>query len=67
MTNSLFKIICKIIFAEGRRSLTLQYVDVPVIDRAECQSFYTADQITLKDDQICSGYSEGLKDACEVT
>lgn len=51
---------------------TLQKVQVPIIDRADCDSMYkvnnptTAANATLIQwDMICAGYKDGQKDACQ--
>lgn len=42
---------------------TLEMVEVPVMDRDECGSYYTG---LLKEFMFCAGYKQGGKDSCQV-
>ncbi|XP_069591281.1 serine protease 27-like isoform X1 [Ranitomeya imitator] len=51
---------------------TLQKVQLPIIDRAECDAMYhinnptiTANTTLIQWDMICAGYKDGEKDACQ--
>ncbi|XP_073502359.1 uncharacterized protein [Phyllobates terribilis] len=53
---------------------TLQKVQLPIIDRAECDAMYhlnnpttSANTTLIQWDMICAGYKDGQKDACQVT
>lgn len=48
----------------GYGSDTLQYVDVPIVDRATCQKQYEGiDEVT--ENMVCAGLPKGGKDACQ--
>ncbi|KAM3916257.1 serine protease 27-like [Leptodactylus fuscus] len=51
---------------------TLQKVQLPIIDRAECDAMYhinnptaTINDTLIRWDMICAGFKEGQKDACQ--
>jgi len=43
-------------------SAQLQYVDVPIITNAECNSLYSGG---ITDGMICAGFTQGGRDACQ--
>ncbi|XP_078509280.1 serine protease 27-like [Lissotriton helveticus] len=51
--------------------MTLQEVQVPLIDAASCDILYHIDSLVspatkeVQDDMICAGYPEGKKDSCQ--
>ncbi|XP_021960483.1 trypsin-1 [Folsomia candida] len=47
----------------GKDSDVLQYANVPIVSRSECQKAYPDEKIT--DNMICGGYPEGGKDSCK--
>lgn len=46
----------------------LQAVNVPIIDYQTCAEYYSEDQdySPVIETQICAGFEEGGKDACQV-
>ncbi|PVI00749.1 extracellular trypsin protease [Periconia macrospinosa] len=42
---------------------TLQYVDVPIVDRATCKKQYE-DYDEISENMVCAGFPQGGKDAC---
>jgi hypothetical protein len=55
--------INRLYFQNGSFSDTLQYVDVPIVDRKTCLDQHST---TLKPGQICAGYISGRWDSCGV-
>ncbi|XP_054719963.1 transmembrane protease serine 3-like [Uloborus diversus] len=51
----------------GRRSPTLQKVQVPLLNRTQCQDLYNEAKknVRFEKGQICAGYREGKKDSCQ--
>ncbi|XP_044160578.1 serine protease 33-like [Bufo gargarizans] len=55
----------------GNENLTLQEVEVPLIDHVTCDQLYhvwssvNASTIIIHDYQICAGYLDGKKDSCQ--
>ncbi|OXA38370.1 Trypsin-7 [Folsomia candida] len=47
----------------GKDSDVLQYANIPIVSRSECQKAYPDEKIT--DNMICGGYPEGGKDSCK--
>ena len=52
-------------FPGGEKADTLQKVVVPVIPNDECKRL-VGEELTVTPGQICAGYDEGGKDACQV-
>lgn len=53
---------------EHRKSLSLQYADLPIVDHTACKSVYDSireRKLTLTENMICAGLPEGGKDACQ--
>ncbi|MFZ4655793.1 MAG: S1 family serine peptidase [Caldilineaceae bacterium] len=46
---------------------TLRFVEVPVVDNAQCQNVYNAfnDGWTIRDSMVCAGVPQGGKDSCQ--
>lgn len=43
------------------------FVNVPIIHRSVCSSWYAEQEVNLTDGMLCAGYSEGKRDACQVS
>ncbi|GAB1302816.1 Coagulation factor IX [Apodemus speciosus] len=50
------------VFNKGRQATILQYLRVPLVDRATCLRSTT---FTIYNNMFCAGYREGGKDSCE--
>ncbi|XP_006881894.1 PREDICTED: coagulation factor IX [Elephantulus edwardii] len=50
------------IFNRGRSASILQYLKVPLIDRATC---LRSTRVTILNNMFCAGYHEGGKDSCQ--
>ncbi|XP_060231649.1 coagulation factor IX isoform X2 [Meriones unguiculatus] len=50
------------VFNRGRQATILQYLRVPLVDRATCLRSTT---VTIYNNMFCAGYREGGKDSCE--
>ncbi|NP_001292726.1 coagulation factor IX isoform 2 precursor [Mus musculus] len=50
------------VFNKGRQASILQYLRVPLVDRATCLRSTT---FTIYNNMFCAGYREGGKDSCE--
>lgn len=48
------------------KSDTLQYTNVPVVEQDDCVQMYAEQEMEIYDTNICAGYEEGGKDACQV-
>lgn len=52
--------------ANGTFNNILQQVDVPVWDQEKCRQTFQKYGVDITKDQMCAGYDEGGKDACQV-
>lgn len=43
------------------------FVSVPIISTSTCSSWYAEEGVSLTEGMICAGYSEGKRDACQVS
>ena len=43
------------------------FVNVPIINRSVCSHWYGEQDVNLTDGMLCAGYSEGKRDACQVS
>lgn len=46
---------------------TINEVVVPVLSRSECVEWHMNVHVNVTDGMMCAGYSEGGKDACQVS
>ncbi|XP_066213176.1 coagulation factor IX isoform X1 [Saccopteryx leptura] len=50
------------VFNRGRSALTLQYLKVPLVDRATC---LRSTKFTIHNNMFCAGFHEGGRDSCQ--
>ncbi|XP_008582608.1 PREDICTED: coagulation factor IX, partial [Galeopterus variegatus] len=50
------------VFSKGRSASTLQYLKVPLVDRATC---LRSTKVTIYSNMFCAGFHEGGKDSCQ--
>ena len=43
------------------------FVNVPIISRSVCSAWYAEQEVSLSEGMLCAGYSEGKRDACQVS
>lgn len=43
------------------------FVNVPIIHQSVCTSWYAEQEVNLTEGMLCAGYSEGKRDACQVS